>query len=270
MPPKARTKPTIRILHHLARSGGTLISKCIATMDRVALLSEIHPIGATAIHPRLRIDPFGQAYRWHGLVGDADVKRLKQRPPTFQQLMFLLEQRAAAKNKLLVLRDWSHLDYTGVPFCEPRYSSMLADVFAGAYEVKRVCTVRHPIDQYLSLLKLPLVAQAGLSVERYLVGCEKFAELCAQTGFIRYEDFTREPDASLRTICDALAIPFDPGYVERWPSYTKITGDRQGSRGGLEVIRPLDRRAAPDELIDEFKQHDAYHRSKELLGYTED
>ncbi|WP_112478442.1 hypothetical protein [Vibrio variabilis] len=36
-------KPTIRVIHHLACSGGTLVSKCISAMPNVYLLSEIHP-----------------------------------------------------------------------------------------------------------------------------------------------------------------------------------------------------------------------------------
>ncbi len=36
-------KPTIRIIHHFACSGGSLISKCISALPNVYLLSEVHP-----------------------------------------------------------------------------------------------------------------------------------------------------------------------------------------------------------------------------------
>ena len=36
-------KPTIRIIHHFACSGGTLISRCLSSMPNVFLLSEVHP-----------------------------------------------------------------------------------------------------------------------------------------------------------------------------------------------------------------------------------
>jgi hypothetical protein len=38
-----KPKPVIRVIHHLACSGGTLISKCISAMPNVYLLSEAHP-----------------------------------------------------------------------------------------------------------------------------------------------------------------------------------------------------------------------------------
>ena len=134
----------------------------------------------------------------------------------------------------------------------------------------RFCTVRHTIDQYLSLTSLPILASAGLTVEVYLKGCLRFAELCAELGFVRYEDFTRDPDTALRSICAGLALPFDAGYKDRWPAYTNITGDTAGSRGGTKVIRPIERRPVPQGLVAQFSAHDAYHRAKTLLGYDHD
>ena len=43
------TKPGIRILHHMARSGGTIISRCLGCMKDVILLSEIHPLGSRLV-----------------------------------------------------------------------------------------------------------------------------------------------------------------------------------------------------------------------------
>jgi len=267
----AKSKPVVRLVHHMARSGGTLISRCLGSMDGVCLLSEIHPAGATGIQPpQMRINPFAQAASWHGLFGEADAKRFRARPPSFQQLMFMIEQRSSARGMTLVVRDWSHLDWIGVPFCRPTFGSPLAETFAGAYDVRRFCTVRHPIDQWLSLQNVPMVARAGLTIEAYLEGMHGFAKLCVELGFVRYEDFTRGPDESLRTICDALGTGFDPGYAQRWSTYDKITGDVKFSRGGAERIRPLERRPAPEGLVDRFRAHDRYHAIKALLGYEDD
>lgn len=267
---KARSKPVVRLLHHMARSGGTLISRCLGSMDGVCLFSEIHPAGATTIQPaRFRISPLRQAVEWHGLFTQDDLKRLAQRKLTFQQLMYMIEQKASARGRALLLRDWSHLDWIGLPFCRPGFGSPLAECFRG-YEVKRFCTVRHPIDQWLSLMKLPLVAQSGLTVNQYLEGMRGFSELCSAIGFVRYEDLTRAPDEHLRTICGALAIDFDAGYAERWSSYTKVTGDTNFSRGGAEQIRPLERRPAPEGLVQTFRADERYQQIKELLGYETD
>ncbi|EMI22529.1 hypothetical protein RMSM_00554 [Rhodopirellula maiorica SM1] len=37
------------LLHHLARTGGTLFSRCLAAMDSVYLLSEINPLGVASL-----------------------------------------------------------------------------------------------------------------------------------------------------------------------------------------------------------------------------
>jgi len=46
-------KPRIRLLHQLGRSGGTLISRCLGSMQGVVLLSEIHPFT-----PFVRVDQY--------------------------------------------------------------------------------------------------------------------------------------------------------------------------------------------------------------------
>ena len=42
-------KPKLRIIHHLACSGGTLISKCLSALPNVYLLSEVHPHTSLAL-----------------------------------------------------------------------------------------------------------------------------------------------------------------------------------------------------------------------------
>ncbi len=44
-------KPAIRVLHQLARTGGTIISKCLGAMAGVVLLSEINPRGVETYNP---------------------------------------------------------------------------------------------------------------------------------------------------------------------------------------------------------------------------
>src|SRR5512145_1245226 len=67
------TRPPLRLLHHMARSGGTLISKCLGCMSGVVLLSEIHPLGTNHFNPLL------QAQRWYGLLSTQDLIDLKGR-----------------------------------------------------------------------------------------------------------------------------------------------------------------------------------------------
>lgn len=264
------SKPAIRLLHHMARSGGTLISRCLGSMQGVCLLSEIHPDGTT--HPkakRYRLSPLKQAAEWHGLIAPQDLKIFRNHPPSFQQIMWLIEERATARGLKLLVRDWSHMDWIGKPFYQPAYESKLADCFK-EYTVHRHCTVRHPIDQYLSLFKLGIIAKSDLTIDEYLEGMLQFSKLCHKIGFTRYEDLTHAPNPHLKHICAQLALDFDPSYIERWSSFKHITGDVSFSRGGAEAIRPLKRRAAPDDLVDQFRAREAYSQIKQLLGYETD
>src|SRR5882724_11636698 len=92
-------RPTLRLVHHLARTGGTTIAKCIAVMPQVALLSEIHPMGTE------RFSPLHQAKNWHGLIDERDIGRLGIRPD-FVESIRLIASRASSRGLRLVIRDW--------------------------------------------------------------------------------------------------------------------------------------------------------------------
>lgn len=257
-------RPTIRILHHLARSGGTVISKCLATMQGVYLLSEIHPRSQKAFR---NSDAIVQARQWFGLIDAEDMAWFKARSPIpFVDVIARINQKAEARGGRLLLRDWTHYDFTGHPFNEnPSYRLRTAEVLAEKFRVVHTATVRHPIDQWLSLRRLA-INDERLTIERYLEGYLRFAEKSREVGFLRYEDFTRDPDAALALLCERLETPFDPGYRERWYRYTKITGDKEGTREKRE-IRPLKRRAVEAGLVEAFERDPNYHEALALLGY---
>ena len=256
-------KPIIRIVRNLARSGGTLFGKCLGCMDGVTLISEIHPgdLGTT--------NPMMQAQQWFGLITAKDIAQWKVRPPSVLQFVSMCAMRASAKGEMLVLRDWSHLDYIGVPFARPGYGFALGEALSAMYDLRVVTTVRHPIDQYLSLLGLDVVAQR-LDFEQYCLGCLKMSEYASEHGFYRYEDFTKDPDAVLAAICNDLELPFDEGYSSKWQGYTTITGDTTPmlGRGSVKkTIESFERKPMDDGLVEAFRGNGDYQRACELLGY---
>jgi len=256
------TKPTVRLLLHLARTGGTIMSKCLAVMPKVALLSEIHPAGLRSFNP------MRQAFEWHGLLSTQDVEEFRRSGRmSFPDAIGLVLRRAEAKGMKLVIRDWNHLDFHGAPYvAAPTRTLMTSDMLAARFHLLRFATVRHPIDQWLSLIKLPPFA-ATASVEAFCDGCAGFAEHAVKIGFVRYEDFTREPAVEMQKICTALGVEFDPTFQRRWQSYTKITGDTTGSRGGKDKIVPLTRKPTEPALLEKFDKCASYHRANALLGY---
>jgi len=253
----------MRIVRGMARSGGTLIGKCLGSMEGVVLLSEIHPAELRVTNPMM------QAQQWFGLIDKGDLAKWKTRPPSVLQFVSLCDTRARAQGKTLVLRDWSHMDYLGVPYGKPGYGFALGEMLESVFALRVSVTTRHPIDQYLSLQGLPVVAQA-LGFEAYCTGCARFAEYAHEHGFHRYEDFTREPDRVLRAMCDELELEFDAGYGQRWFAYTTITGDTQPGLGRGSTRREIvemPRKAVDGSLLERFRANGEYVRACGLLGY---
>ena len=262
LPPHRRAaRPTLRLVHHMARSGGTLISRCLGCMSGVLLLSEIHPLGTAQFNPLV------QAQRWYGLLSSQDLAELKARGRiAFGDAIDLIYRRAADAGQRLVIRDWSHLDFTGVPFiANPAYRLLTAEALAGRFELRQVCTVRHPLDQWLSLRQLAVI-HGKLPLGAYLAGYRRFAEQACAIGFLRYEDFAADPGTIMKELCRRLEVRFDRHFAERWSSYAFVTGDVSGSRGGCQ-IQPVPRRTAEAGLLDELAASADYQASLELLGY---
>ncbi len=260
-------KQKLRMIHNMARSGSTLICKCLGCMEGVVLLSELHPRVWNTFNP------LKQAEEWFGLLTpDELAEQLKQGAVNYAAAITLIEQRSRARGKTLVLRDWAHLDYTGFPYVTtPGYSPLLYTELAASFDIIRISTTRDPVTQWQSLIKLtPLqepLQSGAFGLEQFLAGYRKYAELCVETGFIRYEDFLRKPDLAMRRLCEHLQIKFDPGFIKKWHSYKTITGDIANPNDSNKIKMPAKRPVEP-ELRKQLLANADYHRICALLGYN--
>jgi len=92
---KNKKKPVIHVLHHMARSGGTIISRCLGCMNNIALLSEIHPYG----YENQLINPLAQAHEWFNLLTPEDIEKIKASHPfPFIDAIELIKQRCDERN----------------------------------------------------------------------------------------------------------------------------------------------------------------------------
>ena len=269
-------KQKLRMIHNMARSGSTLICKCLGCMEGVVLLSELHPLAWEMF------DPVKQAQEWFGLLTDSDVAELKkQKDAGYAQAIMLIERRCREQGKTLVLRDWAHLDYTGVPYISnPPYRPMLYTELAGSFDIIRISTARDPVTQGNSLIQLEVMQEPMKSgkfgLNTFLAGYRRYAELCAETGFIRYEDFLQDPQSEMRKMCDRLQIRYDPGFIDKWSSYNTITGDVPAADNPDDAkmphhsnrILPLSSRPVGPALRKRFLANADYRRACELLGYA--
>lgn len=257
------SKPEIRVLHNMARSGGTLVGKCLGCMDHIILFSEIHPRIISDL------DIIEQALHWFGLFTHDDLLKLaSQKYIGFSAAVDWVRKRCEDRGKIMVIRDWSHIDFTAVPNEDvPSYKLMTSEYLSMNFNVIHTALVRHPIDQWLSLMQLQCMQGDVIDIDRYLQGYLRFAEKAIRVGFVRYEDITINPDRYLKQLCRNLEIRFDPTYKDRWFSYKEITGDIYGAGRGQKRIELNTRRAINRELKEKFEGDRNYQKAVALLEF---
>ena len=227
----------IRTLHHLACTGGTVISKCLAAMPGVALLSEVNPLhrpsGEVRFAPANPLLLLEQGYRTltleeirsHFLTEIAQILRL-----------------CRADGAALVIRDHSHSD-----FCRgevPMPLSPVRDFLAGAgYRLRSVVTVRHPLDSYLGLLAQGWQNQfSPATLEEYCCRSLAFLDRYRGLPLRRYEDFCADPPAFLQELCCLLQLDYSPRFMERFGAMA-LSGD--SGRSSTAAITKRSRRLVP-------------------------
>ena len=129
----SNTKPTIRVLHHLACTGGTLISKCISALPNVFLLSEAHPN-----NPNLRFSsPIYSPSDITKLAYYSGVpKHSELADEIFNSSIDKLYEHVEKLGGVLVIREHTHSDYNTEAAMPAK--SKVVDLLEARYEVKSV------------------------------------------------------------------------------------------------------------------------------------
>jgi hypothetical protein len=251
------------VVLQLARSGGTLIGRCLGAMRGVTLLSEVNPRGQSH---SLTFNPLWQGERWFKLVSPEEAEALMKSGASFQEVIAALHKGAAEKGSQLVIRDWTHIDYFAWPIADPPYRLSLLEALAGQFSISTCYIVRHPLAQWMSWCRY--TDNNPIRLEDFMDGCYRFAVKAAESGFIKYEDFCEAPDDTLKSICNKLQLDFDPSYKDGWYAYYPITGDTSNIHRHYEIRKapPLN---APQWLRQKVAAIEAYGKCLELLGYTE-
>lgn len=240
----------IRLVHHLAASGGTIMTQCLAAMPSVAVLSEIHP--------HILIDeysPVRQAYAGCGILSLADMEFV------FKRDIALINGRCAQAGKRLLIRDWSFGDYLrDAP--DLALDLTLRNVLSADFPVLSHVTMRHPIDAWIGMNLQDWVSH--LTIADYLNRYRLFADRAIQLGFSRYEDFCRDPDGVLQRICDHLQLTFDPAYRSDLAQVNHMTGG--SGRFSLEIT-PRARQPIAPAILAQFRDNAVYGEVCAMLGY---
>ncbi len=249
-----------RAIHHMACSGGTLISKCLATMPNTMLLSEIDPLSRMLLkrNPPL----FAPSDLIHGA-------RVAVRPvdddaaqAVFHASLEALKSQLEDAGQHLVLRGHAHSQFCSdtAPEQRPTLHEMLCD----AGPTLGVVTVRHPLDCYLSLNKNKWKSFTPFSLNEYSRRHIAFLDRHADLELFRYEDFIENPDAVLVQICAALDVPFVSGS-ESLISVVSLSGD---SGRSASVIGHRSRRDPGTDIEAEAAESTFYQTLCARLGYA--
>ncbi|NQZ03475.1 hypothetical protein [Idiomarina sp.] len=239
-------KPTLRIIHHFACSGGTLISKCLAAQPNVFLLSELHP---TTRHgndwskadytPR---DVITQAF--YSGIPQAD----KLAEEVFVENIIKTEMHTRRLGGTLVIRAHSHADYCmRVPQPDIDTVTRLLQPY---FEIEQLVTVRNPIDSFASLRENRWVHFQPNTFEEYCQRLLKFLKAFKTSQIFYYEKFVSEPDRQIKKYTELLQLPMVEHAAE-YIDVLKVSGD--SGRSGLN-ISPRARKPISDEYKSEILQ----------------
>lgn len=248
----------IRMVHHFACTGGTLMSRALACQPNTMVLSEI--------------DPFSEWFRPSNNFTPSDLiyqARQDRSPPTnaviadmFTSALQQLYTAMTGQGRHLVLRDHTHSHFcTKVdPNARPLLGPLLADHFA----LRQLITVRHPLDSFMSLHLMDSAVGPVRHLEgyaaRYLVFLDSYPGVRIQY----YEHFTEAPNTECQKMADTLELDFDP----RWQDVLSIIGLSGDSGRKASRIGPRPRRPIPDFIAGDLSEGcPSYDALCARLGY---
>lgn len=256
------SRSRLRMIHHFACTGGTLVSKCIAALPNTILASEIDPLSRLGAATAQGKPPFAPTDLIGGIlnaprhVSDAAITQI------FKSSVTASLSALSGQGLALVLRDHPHSH-----FCtETEISSRptVREMLSEEIEVLSVVTVRHPLDSFLSLEHNNWIHFAPRTLDEYCRRYHLFLDRHTPLPLIKYEDFQDDPEKSLREICDHLSIDYSPLALDTfW--VVALSGD---SGRKSRVISKRARRDIPDKVLDEIRKSTQYEKLCLRLGYS--
>jgi hypothetical protein len=255
---RANPEP-VRTIHHFSCTGGTLISKCLASMPNTQLLSELDPFSLMQLKEDKPIftptDIIAQMRQSTAGVDEDLIVEL------FMNNLNVIVNSTIKKGQRLVLRDHSHSQYCTSRSLESRQS--FYSLITERYPVKSVVTVRDPLDSYLSLLGNGWIHFSPQTFDEYCRRYLVFLNDYKDVPIIRYEDFVESPIKVMGNLCGLLELPFADDFEDLFDA-NKLSGD---SGRKTEFIALRARRQVSESLKREVNGSQNYLCIRNVLGY---
>tara|TARA_R110000796_G_scaffold236296_1_gene355665 strand:+ start:848 stop:1882 length:1035 start_codon:yes stop_codon:yes gene_type:complete len=252
-------KPTLRIIHHFACSGGTLISKCLAAQPNVFLLSEMHPT------TRLGFNEEYALYTPRDITTQAFYGRLPKVDKLAEKIFIAgikeTEQHVRELGGHLVIRAHTHADYCMED--TPPNQDTLTRLLSSIFDIKQLVTVRNPIDSFLSLQENGWIHFKPATFDEYCRRLLLFIKTFGNNSIIKYEDFVSSPEHELKTIEEIFDISSHKNSFDVLDIF-KISGD--SGRSGIDIF-PRPRKPLPEKLKKEIEESKNFKTVQQLLNY---
>lgn len=260
---------TIRVLHHWACSGGTIISRSIASLPHVLLLSEVHPLA------HLRLPSEDPEYCPTDLIRQVCLDHNNRDPLLCLALwtgaIDSLQRELLKQDLCLVLRSHSHIDFFTGPF--PAESSLVSTSLISRHRLLELFSVRHPLDSWISMTKMGWDKHFRfVSFAEFCRRCLAMTKALANTPILRYEDFTLAPQKSLQTISRHLELSYSQDGISSLGSIS-LSGN---SGRSSDLISPRLRQPIPESIQNELEilqgstVDTPYTQLCHVLGYDPD
>ncbi len=260
---------TIRIIHNLQRSGGTIISKSVSAQKDIILLSEIHPDGPKIMEkmgaePKYA-DPLYQFQSFYKLFNSDELKNIRETKLNFLEKIKIINKKAKDQNKILIIRDWSFVDYFGKPFIEPTKKNVLFEILSKDFEIKNIFIIRDPLENYISCCRKLVFFLKNYSFNQFLASYESYIKSIPKGSHINFEEFTENPENILRKISLKLNFNFDKEYLKNM-EHVKITGDKQAySSDNIIKIKKIGNEILNEDQKEKINKNEKYIEIKNIL-----
>ena len=247
------------LVHHFACSGGTLISKCIASMPNVCLLSELDPLSAHGFDPtRPDFAPTDilRHLRYARTDTPADVVQ-----ETYLSALDTAYSLLGRSGRQIVIRDHTHSHYCTHADIDSRPTHL--EIIQDRFDVRPILTVRNPVDSYISLQENGWIMHHPPNFDEYCRRYLRFLDDHRDVPLYKYEDIIASPRPMLQAICSEMQIDYDDGF-EAVISVIPLTGDsgRMGTRISHRPPKPR-----PASLLKEMDDSSHYSDLISRLAY---
>ena len=252
-------KRDIYIIHHLACTGGSLISKLIRNSFNCVLVSEINPgyaFGSYYFSPHDLLSQFSFA-------SNKSIRTFQQAIENYNRsLDFCIENIDI--DQFLVIRDWSDGDFYSTNLL-PHICSTKDWIDSKKYNIHSVITVRHPIESFISKVKSNWQKDDNKnSLEIY---CRKYLYFLNHYEFSEifyYENICCNHKSELKKLSKIWSKKFKN---IKSISQKKISGD--SGRSSTKIMLRASKNISK-ELRDQMNSSHSYNKLCKRLGYKAD